>query len=296
MTRNTPTIVRRATALRGVAWIGVVLTVLSTPLTAQTAAPKPAPATSARADGPAWSTLTPAQQRALEPLKADWASIDASRKAKWLEVAAKLPTLPAAEQERIRQRMVEWSRMTPAERGQARLQFQETRQFSEADRRARWDTYQAFPDETKRALANLARPPVVAKAPVTGTSANPSTSTAAGNGGAKRNVVPVTTPGTTLRPVAPTVVQAKPGATTTLVTRPAAPPLHQQPGLPKIAATQGFVNPSTLLPQRGPQGAATLLQPVPVDPPAAPATAASSPAAAAGAEAAAPAASAASQP
>ena len=56
---------------------------------------------------------------------------------------------------------------------------------------------------------------------------------------------------------APTVVQAQPGATTTLISKRPRRPSHQQPGLPKIAATPGFVDKSTLLPQRGPQGAAT---------------------------------------
>jgi len=35
-----------------------------------------------------------------------------------------------------------------------------------------------------------------------------------------------------------------------------APPAHQQTGLPKIAATPEFVDRTTLLPQRGAQGAA----------------------------------------
>jgi hypothetical protein len=56
--------------------------------------------------------------------------------------------------------------------------------------------------------------------------------------------------------VAPTVIQAKPGATTTTLTTPAKPPLHHQPGLPKIVATPAFVDPTTLLPRRGPQAAA----------------------------------------
>src|SRR4029453_3048865 len=43
---------------------------------------------------------------------------------------------------------------------------------------------------------------------------------------------------------------------TTLMSRRPTPPAHQQTGLPKIAATPGFVDRSTLLPQRGPQGAA----------------------------------------
>jgi hypothetical protein len=57
--------------------------------------------------------------------------------------------------------------------------------------------------------------------------------------------------------IAPSVVQARPGATTTLITKRPTPPSHQQAGLPKIAATPEFVNKATLLPQRGPQGAAT---------------------------------------
>jgi hypothetical protein len=56
--------------------------------------------------------------------------------------------------------------------------------------------------------------------------------------------------------IAPVVVQATPGATTTTMSVRAVPPAHNQPGLPKIAATPGFVDPATLLPQRGPQGAA----------------------------------------
>ena len=58
------------------------------------------------------------------------------------------------------------------------------------------------------------------------------------------------------RAVTPTVQQARPGATTTTMTTRPLPPAHNQAGLPKIAATSGFVNPATLLPQRGPQGAA----------------------------------------
>ena len=51
-------------------------------------------------------------------------------------------------------------------------------------------------------------------------------------------------------------VQAQPGATTTSMAKRAAPPAHQQTGLPKIAASPGFVDKTTLLPKRGPQGAA----------------------------------------
>ncbi len=74
---------------------------------------------------------------------------------------------------------------------------------------------------------------------------------------AKSNIVPNPAFASPPKAVAPTVVQARPGATTTLITKRPTPPRHQQTGMPKIAATPEFVNKATLLPQRGPQGAAT---------------------------------------
>jgi hypothetical protein len=74
---------------------------------------------------------------------------------------------------------------------------------------------------------------------------------------AKSNLVPNPAFAAPPRPVAPTVVQARPGATTSLMSQRPAPPSHQQTGLPKIAASPGFVDKTTLLPQRGPQAAAT---------------------------------------
>ncbi|MEO5771865.1 MAG: hypothetical protein ABIQ29_07330, partial [Burkholderiaceae bacterium] len=59
------------------------------------------------------------------------------------------------------------------------------------------------------------------------------------------------------QPVSPSVVKRGAGVSTDLVSRPPSPPMHQQAGLPKVAATPGFVDKATLLPQRGAQGAAT---------------------------------------
>ena len=159
--------------------------------------------------------------------------------------------------------MTDWARQTPSERGQARLLFQEARQIPPSDRRSRWEDYQALPAEQKSALA--------ARAAAGGSPAPIDEATRRAAGGdrtaradrlaqdasqPKSNIVPNPALSTPPKPVAPTVVQAGPGATTTLITRRPAPPPHQQTGLPKIAATPDFVNKSTLLPQRGPQGAA----------------------------------------
>lgn len=200
---------------------------------------------------PSWVSLTAAQKQTLAPLERDWAGIDANRKQKWLALAARLPTLPADERQRVQQRMAGWANLTPVERARARMQFQEASQWPAEERQARWHQYQALSDGEKSTLAQRAKPPL--RAPSSADAGAKRASADAGT--AKRNMVlaPPTAPG---RAVAPTVVQAKPGATTTTMSTRVAPPNHTQTGLPKIAATPGFVDATTLLPRRGPQGAA----------------------------------------
>lgn len=206
--------------------------------------------------GPAWSSLTAAQQKVLSPLKADWAAIDSARKSKWLEIAARFHGMPLDEQQRVQERMGEWARMSPTERATARMQFQGSRQLSPDDRQASWAAYQALPDGKKRELAKQAEPQSVtsptnaqAMARVGADPRQPAASVTQ----TKRNLVAASSALGYDKAVTPTVVQAKPGATTTLMSNPPLPPLHQRPGLPKIAATDGFVDAATLLPKRGPQ-------------------------------------------
>lgn len=209
------------------------------------AAPEPAKA---------WTGLSAAQQKALAPLHKEWASIDTIRRQKWLEVAARFETMPEDDRQRLQARMAEWAKLTPAERAAARLQFQEASRLPEDERQAQWRAYQALSSEERGQLAQRAKP---AQRPPSASDSVGSRvqAVSASASGAKRNVVTPGLPGTA-RIVAPTVVQAKPGATTTTMTTRASPPLHHQTGLPKIAATAGYVDQTTLLPRRGPQGAA----------------------------------------
>lgn len=233
---------------------------LAVPSSAQVATQRQPAATAAaatRPGGPAWASLSAAQQQALAPLQREWPSIDASRKAKWLEIASRFPYMPAEERARVQQRMAEWSKLSPNERAEARIQFQQTRQFAPDDRQAGWDAYQALPEEARRDLARRAAKPLSANASANGaTAAKPAPRPAGATPpSAKQNIVE---PPKAVTPklVTPTIVQSKPGATTTLLSQPANPPMHQQSGLPKISATKEFVQPNTLLPKRGPQGAA----------------------------------------
>ena len=212
-----------------------------------------------REEGVRWQALTPAQREALAPLEREWPRIDAPRKQKWITLAARMKTLPPEERARINARMVEWAKLTPAERGQARLRFEEARQSPVPDRSEAWRAYQALPPEQRQQLA--ARAATAASAPRD--AASKPAKTARDNKEAKYNVVPNPATAQPPRPVGPTLVQAAPGATTTVITRRPAPPPHQQSGMPKIATTPEFVNRSTLLPKRGPQAAAVASAPAP---------------------------------
>ena len=222
------------------------------PTGAAASSPRPAPVR-ASPDGIEWKSLSPAHRQALAPLERDWANLDAAQKLKWVELAQRFPQLTVAERVRIQERMADWARMTPAERGQARLRYLQARRASPDGRGARWEDYQALPSEQKEKLAARAVSPAAS-----GSAAGRSAALARAQGSEKSNLV--TSPAFPLPPktVAPTVIQARPGATTTLVSKQPSPPAHQQVGLPKIAASPGFIDKFTLLPQRGPQGAATL--------------------------------------
>lgn len=233
---------RRALQLLALALVGLAAGALNA------AAPAPV----AGVSGPTWSALNATQQQALAPLRPTWDANDAPRKLKWIEVADRFPAMPAAERRRVQERMAAWASMTPSERARARVQFQETRGIGAEERQARWQAYQSLPDDERKRLALAAK-----KAPPPATSASSRVVAAATSdpGNAKRNLV-ATSPSPAPRAVAPTVVQAKPGASTTTVATRAKPPLHHQHGLPKIVATPNFVDPATLLPRRGPQAAA----------------------------------------
>jgi len=223
--------------------LAALVAIVAVPAPAQ---PQPLPVKRAPdAGGPGWGSLTNEQRTVLAPLQSDWASIDAPRKTKWLDLAARYPKMPPADQQRMQARMSEWARMTPQDRAQARLNFQQAKQLPNQDRQDQWQAYQALPESERKALADRA----AAKAHEGSAKGPPELST-------KRNIVAnPSLSATPVKPVAPTVVQAAPGATTTLVTRQPAPPAHQQAGMPKIAATPGFVDRNTLLPQRGTQSA-----------------------------------------
>lgn len=244
---------------------GLIL-LLMVAMTAGTMLTQPARADTALLQGDAdWASLTAAQKATLAPLKGQWHDLDEISRDKWVRMADRFPDLSADDQQRMQARMTQWSKLPPQQRGEARLRFQNTRQMSPAERQRSWAAYQALSPEERQDLARQARRK---QAPVVLPAAEPgpreATQQALPRHSGKTNLVPHPQQGSPApRAVAPTVVKAGRGATTTLVNEPPRPALHQQTGLPKINAARGFVDPQTLLPQRGLQGAGMTPSPEP---------------------------------
>lgn len=218
---------------------------------------------SASSSSGAWSSLSANQRRVLQPLAAQWPTMEETNRERWVNVANRFGSLSPVEQQRMQERMTQWSKLPPQERGEARLRFQQTRQLTPEERQQKWASYQALSPQERGDLAQQARrkqQPVLLSDNMPGPreQSQLAAKRRRDNDSAKKsNWVPnpaQTGPGPVA--VSPSSIKAGRGATTTLVSQRPAPPLHQQTGLPKIAATKGFVDPVTLLPRKGAQGAA----------------------------------------
>ena len=224
--------------------VGVLLVVLTAP--AVWASPNESE--------PRWDQLSATERQILNPLQREWASIEPARKLKWRELASRFPQLSPERQALLRSRMNAWAEMGPSERAAARLRYQEAKRLPDDERRARWERYQALPEGQRRALADQAQ----RREQQPGTKTQQARTNRLDDVQPKTSVAPAGNSFGPNRMVAPGTVSATVGASTRPINERPAPPLHLQAGLPKIAATPGFVDSNTLLPQRGPQGAASL--------------------------------------
>lgn len=110
---------------------------------------------------PTWAQLTPAQQRILEPLRADWPTFQADRKRKWLDIAARYPAMSAQQRQTLQDRMRSWASLPPEERRLARENFLATAHQPLQSRREAWERYKQLPEAERRKLgeqAHKARP------------------------------------------------------------------------------------------------------------------------------------------
>ena len=116
---------------------------------------------------PAWQDLTPAQQLALQPLAANWNTLEQDRKRKWIAIAANYANLSPTEQAKIHSRMSEWAALSQQQRTQARLNFARAKKISPNQKTATWQAYQSLSVEEKKELAIAAPPKPVGAAAAT---------------------------------------------------------------------------------------------------------------------------------
>ena len=190
------------------------------------------------AAGPTWRELSAGQQQALAPLAAQWATLNEAQKRKWIALSANFPRMSGEEQAKLHSRMTEWVSLSPQQRTIARLNYGRANTLSPADKKAKWEAYQALSPEEKKKLAAKATAP------------KPPTTAAA------------------IRPV----------PREKLAHIPQRPRHNHEAKAPRIAAAPNQVDRNTLLPQPEPQPQLPAMQlPASPAPPAAPAAAVQQP-------------------
>ena len=100
-----------------------------------------------------WQNLSAQQKIALAPLAPHWAQLSAAQKNKWVAVSNNFDKLPAKEQATLQDRMANWAALSPNQRAQARLTFNETKSIGADDKKTQWEAYQALSPDDKKKLA-----------------------------------------------------------------------------------------------------------------------------------------------
>ena len=140
-----------ALSMAGVGSVATAAPALQGAPSAKTGTAKPA-----SASRPHWRDLTAQQQQALNPLAAHWDSLSESQKRKWIVISRNQGKLSPQERAVQHSRMTEWAGLSRQQREQARFNFDEVKQVPAAERKAKWEAYQALSDDEKRRLADSA--------------------------------------------------------------------------------------------------------------------------------------------
>ncbi len=101
----------------------------------------------------AWLSLKEPQRKALAPLAPHWSQLSAGQKNKWLALSNNFSNLSDKEQSTLHERMVNWAALSPQQRAQARLTFNETKDLGLDQKKTQWEAYQALSSEDKKKLA-----------------------------------------------------------------------------------------------------------------------------------------------
>lgn len=120
---------------------------------AQNASPQADPSSTAKIANSLWQNLTYSQKKALAPLAPHWAQISPAQKNKWLAMSNNFDNLSPREQAILHNRMADWAALSPNQRAQARLNFNETKTLGADQKKTQWEAYQALSQDDRKKLA-----------------------------------------------------------------------------------------------------------------------------------------------
>jgi hypothetical protein len=100
-----------------------------------------------------WQNLSFSQKKALAPLAPHWAQISPAQKNKWLAMSNNFENLSPREQATLHNRMADWAALSPQQRAQARLSFNETKTLGADQKKSQWEAYQALSQDDRKKLA-----------------------------------------------------------------------------------------------------------------------------------------------
>ena len=120
---------------------------------AQNPTPQTDPSSSAKMPNSLWQNLTYSQKKALAPLAPHWAQISPAQKNKWLAMSNNFDNLSPREQATLHNRMADWASLSPQQRAQARLSFNETKTLGADQKKSQWEAYQALSQDDRKKLA-----------------------------------------------------------------------------------------------------------------------------------------------
>jgi len=120
---------------------------------AQNAPPPTDSNSSAKVANSNWQNLTQSQKKALAPLAPHWAQISLAQRNKWLVMSNNFDNLSPREQATLHHRMADWAALSPQQRAQARLSFNETKTLGSDQKKSQWEAYQALSQDDRKKLA-----------------------------------------------------------------------------------------------------------------------------------------------
>lgn len=141
---------------KGLSGLALALVLSTSALLSSVQAQTSNPLTTISSKAPTWAELGEIDRNILSPLEPDWETLSTDMKQKWVGVAKKYEKLPATEQERLRSRMSEWSKLSPNERRVARENYLKNMNVTPEKKAEAWQAYQQLSPEEKKKLADEA--------------------------------------------------------------------------------------------------------------------------------------------